>query len=100
MKDGLYERICLRTNRAYSKEGELQWEAEIRASYGDDAAEELDCIPKNSGGKWLSRALIEKQMHSHTPLIRKEMSLDFEQIDEPVRAKEIAQWLQEEIQPL
>lgn len=100
MKDGLYERICLRTNRAYSKEGEQQWEAEIRASYGEDAAEELDCIPKNSGGKWLSRALIESQMHSHTPLVRKEMARDFELIDEPVRAKEIEQWLKEEIQPL
>lgn len=100
MEDGLYERICLRTNRPYTKEGEIEWEAGIRASYGEDASEELDCIPKNSGGKWLSRALIESQMHSHTPLIRKEMPLDFELIDEPVRAKEIQQWLKEEIQPL
>jgi hypothetical protein len=29
-------------------------EADIRAAYGDDAEEELDCVPKTGGGSLLS----------------------------------------------
>ena len=47
VRDGLYQRICLRLGREWTRESENEWIAEIRASYGDAAAEELDCIPKN-----------------------------------------------------
>ncbi|WP_066667366.1 MULTISPECIES: phage terminase large subunit family protein [unclassified Sphingomonas] len=51
MADGLYERVAL---VAKTKGAELpdkaEWEAQIRASYGDDAEEELDCIPKAGSG--------------------------------------------------
>ncbi|RHW17189.1 hypothetical protein D1610_11610 [Sphingomonas gilva] len=54
MADGLYDRVAL---VAKTKGAELppaeQWEAEIRASYGDDAEEELDCIPKAGSGSLL-----------------------------------------------
>lgn len=63
VKQGLYQRICLRLGREWTPEGEAAWVAEIRASYGEDATEELDCVPKNSGGKWLNRALIESRMN-------------------------------------
>lgn len=49
LADGLYKRICLRRGIDWTAEGEAAWVAEIRASYGEDAAEELDCIPKNGG---------------------------------------------------
>lgn len=55
MADGLYERVAL---VARTKGTEIppreQWEADIRASYGDDAAEELDCIPKIGSGALIS----------------------------------------------
>lgn len=55
MADGLYERVSL---VAKTKGTELtpkeQWEADIRASYGDDAAEELDCIPAKGSGALIS----------------------------------------------
>lgn len=55
MADGLYDRVAL---VARSKGTELPdratWEAEIRAGYGEDAAEELDCIPKTGAGSLLS----------------------------------------------
>lgn len=55
MADGLYERVAL---VARTKGTEIppkdQWEADIRASYGDDAGEELDCIPKVGSGCLIS----------------------------------------------
>ena len=55
MADGLYERVALvaRTKGTEIPPKEL-WEADIRASYGDDAAEELDCIPKIGSGALIS----------------------------------------------
>jgi phage FluMu gp28-like protein len=55
MDDGLYERVAL---VAKTKGAELppkeEWEAEVRASYGDDAEEELDCVPKTGSGCLIS----------------------------------------------
>jgi len=55
MADGLYERIAL---VAKTKGTEIapkeEWEAAIRASYGEDAAEELDCVPKIGSGSLIS----------------------------------------------
>lgn len=55
MADGLYERIALvaRTKGTEVPPKE-EWEAAIRASYGEDAAEELDCIPKIGSGSLIS----------------------------------------------
>lgn len=51
MEAGLYDRVAL---VARTKGTELppkeQWEADIRAAYGDDAEEELDCVPKTGSG--------------------------------------------------
>ncbi|MEL7784071.1 terminase family protein [Citromicrobium bathyomarinum] len=55
MEAGLYERVSL---VAKTKGSELppkdDWEAGIRAFYGDDAAEELDCIPAKGSGALIS----------------------------------------------
>lgn len=55
MADGLYERVAL---VAKTKGTELPakqvWEADIRAAYGDDAAEELDCVPAKGSGALIS----------------------------------------------
>ncbi len=51
--DGLYERVCLMTGKEATPEGKREWEDGIRASYGEDADEELDCIPKTGSGAFL-----------------------------------------------
>lgn len=58
VRDGLYRRICLVAGREWSDAAEREWVESIRAFYGEDAAEELDCIPKRSGGRWLPAALL------------------------------------------
>lgn len=69
MADGLYERVAL---VAKVKGSELapkeQWEAEIRASYGDDAGEELDCIPKSGSGSLIKPEDIAAAEHAEAGL--------------------------------
>ncbi len=60
LDQGLYRRICTITGATWSRKAEEAWEAEVRAEYGEDAAEELDCIPNAAGGHWLAWELIRK----------------------------------------
>ncbi|AOJ05123.1 hypothetical protein WS70_25745 [Burkholderia mayonis] len=100
VRDGLYQRICLRKNEAWTAEGEAKWVKDIRASYGADAEEELDCVPKNSGGAWLSRALIELRMSSDTPVLRWACKQGFEVLPDHIRAAECRDWLDATLGPL
>ena len=98
--DGLYERICLRRGIDWSAQGQADWIKSIRDSYGDMASEELDCIPKNGGGKWLNRALIESRMSAYTPVIRLAKDETFGLMTEPKRRAEIDDWIEEALDPL
>ncbi|CAL4866718.1 hypothetical protein MMA231_00962 [Asticcacaulis sp. MM231] len=60
LADGLYERIKLVVPASKPK---AEWIAEIRGIYGDNAGEELDCIPKAGGGSWLNAEDITKCEH-------------------------------------
>ena len=40
-----------------------EWIADIRATYGEDAEEELDCIPKAGAGSWLDPAALAACEH-------------------------------------
>lgn len=59
--DGLYKRICLRDNRIWTPEDEIEWENQLRSDYGLFASEELDCIPfeGKGGGSVVKREWFE-----------------------------------------
>ncbi|WEK38670.1 MAG: terminase family protein [Candidatus Brevundimonas colombiensis] len=63
--DGLYERVRLsaeiKGRQIGSKE---EWIADIRDTYGDDAAEELDCIPAAGSGSWLDPVKLSTCEHA------------------------------------
>lgn len=98
--DGLYERVCLRTGKPATEAGKAAWIDGIRKRYGDNAAEELDVIPKNSAGAWLSRALIEARMFDAPVLRWKPPSDNFVLWPEAMRTAEMRDWLDEHVQPL
>lgn len=100
VSDGLFERVCLRKKRPYSKEAEAAWVADVRSFYADDAAEELDAIPSKGGGTFLSLALIESRMAHDVPIVRGKWDADFGLLPEPVRAREVADWCRENLQPI
>jgi phage FluMu gp28-like protein len=96
---GLFRRVCLRTGKPWSPAGEETWMADVYAFYGDGAAEELDCIPANSSGAWLSRALIESRMSKATPVLRWECRDGFELLPDAIRAAECQDWLDAHMAP-
>lgn len=64
------------------------------------ASEELDCIPANGGGAWLSRALIESRMSADTPVLRLTCKEGYELLSDEVRFRETQDWLDEHLKPL
>jgi phage FluMu gp28-like protein len=98
--DGLIERICLVLGEHYSPEVEKAKIAEIRNFYGDDAAEELDCVPSAGGGKYLSVALIQSCMSDATPIIRIKRAPDFELLPISQIEADIAEFCETELGPL
>lgn len=71
---GLYERIALilgaQGRDVPTKEG---WIDSIHKVYGDDADEELHCIPKAGTGAWLTAPLIEARMTADAPVLELEL---------------------------
>jgi phage FluMu gp28-like protein len=63
LADGLYKRMCLVQGREWSPEAEATWRQGIIDSYGDDADEELFCIPSENAGSWIPPELIRAAAH-------------------------------------
>ena len=100
IEQGLFKRICLRQKQEWTQTKEDAWVADIRAFYGDAAAEELDCIPRNSGGAWLTRALIESRMDKNTPRIELKRKDEFALLPESARAAEVDEWCETVLLPV
>lgn len=98
--DGLYERVCLRTGQTPTADAKAAWQQGIYDQYGADAEEELDCVPSNSGGAWLSRALIEARMVDAPVLRWAPPASDFALWPERQRSAELLAWLEEHVGPL
>ncbi len=75
---GLYERIAM-IQKAQGREpmGRQKWIDSTHAVYGDDADEELHCIPKAGTGAWLSAPLIESRMRDGVPCLELELPADY-----------------------
>ncbi|MEP3431765.1 MAG: terminase family protein [Roseibium sp.] len=100
LKDGLYQRICLRTGNEWSAEGEAAWRADILGQYGDAADEELFCIPSKGSGTFLPSSLIRSRMANDIPVIRLECQDGFVFKPEEDRISFAADWLEENVAPL
>lgn len=100
VREGLYQRICLRLGRDWSPQAETAFVDEIYSTYGDAAEEELDCVPRNSGGAYLSRALIEARMDDATPVLELSLPEGFEMEPESVRVGQVNEWLEDQVLPL
>lgn len=100
LSDGLYHRVCLRLGKAFSQEDQDKWAAGIRAFYGDDAEEELDCVPKNGSGSFLTRELVEGQMRKGWPVLRDQREPAFTFRSEHERVSTILGWCEDNLKPL
>jgi phage FluMu gp28-like protein len=57
---GLFERVKLILGDKLKQKTREEWRAAIYAHYGDNAAEELDCIPSMGGGVYIPRPVVER----------------------------------------
>jgi phage FluMu gp28-like protein len=100
ISDGLFRRVCLRSGKPWSEQGEADWSADVYRYYGAGAAEELDCIPSQSGGAYLTRALIESRMTRDAPVVKYTCPQGFEQRADTDREAHCRQWMEEHLAPL
>lgn len=101
LSEGLYRRICLRLGKPWTPEGEAAWRDNLFKFYGDDADEELLCIPANGSGAYLTRMMIENVMIPDIPVIRwSPPASDFVHWPDDERYREMAAWLEEELGPV
>ena len=56
---GLFKRICLKKGDKWTQELEDEVVEKMYKIYGDNADEELDVIPRESGGRYFSRGLLD-----------------------------------------
>lgn len=90
--DGLYERVCLVSGSKPTADGAERWLNELLEQYGDDADQELRCIPARSGGSYIKRSHIEACRHE-APVVRLDLDDDFALRSDEERGREIQQWL-------
>lgn len=99
LTDGLYRRICLRSTEPWTLASEVTWREQLIAIYRSNADEELFCIPSQSGGRFLGRALVEARMKPGAPVLRLELPAGFEQQPEEVRRARVDAWLEDQVAP-
>ena len=100
LADGLYQRICFVSGVKWSANAEKTWRQEIFSEFGDDADEELMCIPRKSGGTFFPRILVESIMQSGIPVLKLEKPDSFALLSEGERFQDIQAWLDSNISPI
>lgn len=97
--DGLYERICLVQNKTPTPEDKEDFIQSMYDFYGEGAGEELDVVPRKSGGIYLPSQMVENCMHD-VPVVT--LSLDDEFFLKPdlIKKHEINIWCEENLLPL
>jgi phage FluMu gp28-like protein len=99
VSDGLYRRICLVRGLEWTREDERIWLEELVNSWGDGADEELRCVPRRSGGTYLSRLLIEDCM-INVPVLRFDAPEGFASRTDEQRQKYMTDWLKRFVAPV
>ncbi len=97
--EGLYKRVCLRTGKPWAQADEDAWVQGIYDFYRHNADEELDCIPSQSSGFYMSRAMIEARMSPLYQVRRLTLPQGFELRPESERVAVVNDWLRENIDP-
>jgi len=98
LEAGLYERVKLVMGPRMKAATKEEWRENVRAQYGEGAAEELDCIPRQSSGAYLPRTLVERAQVEGVPVVRLAKPPGYELDDN--RIQEIASWIVDELKPI
>lgn len=99
LEEGLYQRICQVQGIPWTLEAQGAWRQGLIDFYGSSADEELFCIPAQSGGAYLTRALIESCMSREIPVIRWTAPKSFAEMSESDRSAAVLDWCVENLDP-
>lgn len=99
-EQGLYKRICQIRGLEWSQQAEDEWKENLLKDTAtrEDALEEYYCEPKQGGGAYLNRMLIESRMFD-APVIRFEGSAEFNTWPDHIREAEIRDWCETNLLP-
>ncbi len=100
LSEGLYRRICLKRGVEWTEEAESGWREALIRLYGDDADEELFCIPSRGCGVFLPRAVVEACMDEGIPVVRWSCGPEFAQLPDHVRQADTRDWCEVHLAPL
>jgi len=67
---GLFERRLLTAGPKFKYRTREAWRASIYEQYGENAAEELDCIPRAGSGVYIPRTIVERCQRDGIPVLR------------------------------
>lgn len=97
--EGLYDRVATITGRTRSDADREAWRNEIVEHYGEGAGEELFCIPRKSGGVYISSTLVEARMRADFKVHRLRLEDDFALLSDAEQAEKIQPWLDTVVTP-
>ncbi len=100
LAEGFYQRVCVRTQREYSAEAELEFRKAAFKRYidKDRANEELLCIPRKSSGEYMPRVLLEHAALSGVPVHKWIQEDSF--VREMARIKKAEEWFTTNLEPV
>jgi phage FluMu gp28-like protein len=100
LEQGLYQRICQVKKKPWSPEIEAEWKSTLLEQYGDDADEELFCIPVRAGTRYFPAVLLEAVSDPSVTVIRKTCEDSFTFVKKETRVKEFDKWLKHEVRDI
>lgn len=98
--EGLYKRISQTRRKAWTQEVEDMWKAALlkQTATEEDALEEYACVPKQGGGVYIKRVLVDQAMKKDIPIIRFTAPKDFLEWSARHKEIQIKEW-QDELKP-
>jgi len=97
VEQGLYDRINLVAGGDLPAQEE--WMQQVYDQYGDEAAEELDVEPSESGGRYFSRLVVRRCMSDEVPVKRLSLAEEFATRPQDLRRERVRNWWEMEVQP-
>jgi phage FluMu gp28-like protein len=92
--EGLYKRICQVKHEQWSQTAEDQWKANLLndTATEEDALEEYGCVPKQGGGVYIKRVLVDHAMTKGIPILRFTADKDFLSWSKRHKEIQIKEW--------
>ena len=99
LADGLFHAIARTRGIEWSGDAQRAWRDEVFAFYGDDAEEELLCVPNASSGVYLPSAMVESRMRPEIPVLRCEFKYSFLDRGLEQLRRDADDWINAELAP-